>query len=219
MTPAAQSVSDEADDAAIDPAHEADALAALIGSRICHDMVNPVGAIANGIELISMGGAEPGGPELQLVTDSVAHASARLKFYRIAFGIAGREAVLGRSETALVVADCFRGGRLAVDWGVAGEVRRAEAKIAFLLLQCIETALPRGGAAHISATCDSWRIEAEGGDHMKLDPGLWALLHGGPLPAKLRPNQVQFALAPRVAAAIGRRLAVETGPGRIAITF
>ena len=45
-------------------------LASLIASRICHDLISPVGAIANGLELMSLGGASNGGPELALVTES-----------------------------------------------------------------------------------------------------------------------------------------------------
>lgn len=200
------------------PTDEADTLAALIGSRICHDLVNPVGAISNGVELIAMGGAAPDGPELALVSDSVAHASARLRFYRVAFGVAGPNQMLGRSETALILADSFGGTRLAVDWGVQGDQPRAEVKIAFLLLQCIEAALPRGGEAHVSVAGGRWRIEATA-ERIKDDPALWSVLGGGALPPALRPAEVQFALAPRAAAGIGRTIEAKLGASAITITF
>ncbi len=53
-------------------------LAALIGSRICHDLISPIGAIGNGLELLSMAGA--GGPEVALISDSVSNANARIRF-------------------------------------------------------------------------------------------------------------------------------------------
>ncbi|EJF88335.1 hypothetical protein ME1_00654 [Bartonella vinsonii subsp. arupensis OK-94-513] len=62
-------------------------LAALLCSRICHDLVSPVGAIQNAMELYDEGGAEE--DALQLVRLSVASASARLQFARLAFGFAG----------------------------------------------------------------------------------------------------------------------------------
>ncbi|ENN94440.1 histidine phosphotransferase ChpT [Bartonella vinsonii] len=62
-------------------------LAALLCSRICHDLISPVGAIQNAMELYDEGGAEE--DALQLVRLSVASASARLQFARLAFGFAG----------------------------------------------------------------------------------------------------------------------------------
>jgi histidine phosphotransferase ChpT len=71
------------------PIDEVD-LCALIGSRLCHDLVSPVGAIGNGVELLSMEGAgapmPAGAAELSLVRESVENAQARLRFFRIAFG-------------------------------------------------------------------------------------------------------------------------------------
>ena len=56
-------------------------LAALIGSRICHDLISPIGAINNGLELLGMSDAREG-PELELISESVGNASARIRFFR-----------------------------------------------------------------------------------------------------------------------------------------
>lgn len=56
-------------------------LAALIGSRICHDLISPIGAINNGLELLGMSDT-PEGPELELISESVGNASARIRFFR-----------------------------------------------------------------------------------------------------------------------------------------
>jgi histidine phosphotransferase ChpT len=206
------------DDSAISLAGEADALAALIGSRICHDLVSPVGAISNGVELIGMGGCDTDGPEMQLVADSVAHASARLRFFRIAYGAASDGQRQGRTETELVLADSYRGTRLALTWGVAGDQPRTLTKVVFLLLQCIEAALPRGGEVHVSEAGGQWRIEAKA-ERINAHPALWALLDGRAMPPSLRPADVQFALAPRAAARIGRRIEAGIGTDGITLTF
>lgn len=52
-------------------------LAALIGSRICHDLISPIGAINNGLELLGMSGNRMEGPEIDLIGQSVQNASAR----------------------------------------------------------------------------------------------------------------------------------------------
>ena len=51
-------------------------LAAFVSSRICHDLISPIGAINNGLELLNMSEASPVVPEMQLICDSVKSASA-----------------------------------------------------------------------------------------------------------------------------------------------
>ena len=205
-------------DSAVSLAGEADALAALIGSRICHDLVSPVGAISNGVELIGMGGCEADGPEMQLVADSVAHASSRLKFFRVAFGASSAGQMIGRTETELLLTDTYSGTRLKVNWGVTTDQPRATVKVAFLLLQCLESALPRGGEIYVGEVDGNWRIEAYS-DRVNAAPELWNLLDGRALPETLKPAEVQFALAPRAAARFGRRIEYNVDGAGMTIKF
>jgi len=55
--------------------HDNTSIAVLIGSRICHDLISPIGAITNGLELLNMAG-EANGPEMSLIGESVGNASA-----------------------------------------------------------------------------------------------------------------------------------------------
>ena len=59
--------------------HGPQTLAELISSRLCHDLVNPLGAIGNGVELIDMTGSVRG-PEMALIRDAVRDAQARLRY-------------------------------------------------------------------------------------------------------------------------------------------
>jgi histidine phosphotransferase ChpT len=72
-------------------------LAALVGARICHDLISPIGAIGNGMELLALSGVPPS-PELELIEDSLRNAMARVQFFRIAFGAAEAGQVVSRSE-------------------------------------------------------------------------------------------------------------------------
>ena len=56
-------------------------LAALLGSRICHDLISPLGAIGNGIELLELSGIDS--PEVALIREAVADANRRIKLFRI----------------------------------------------------------------------------------------------------------------------------------------
>jgi len=192
------------------PPEEVD-LAALIGSRICHDLVSPVGAVGNGVELLGMNGAAEGmGAELDLVRESVENAQARLRFYRIAFGQAGADQEVGRAEVLGILTELYEGGRLKVHWAVDGPRPRAEVRLAFLALQCLESAMPYGGQVHISRGRAGWRMHGEA-EKLRLEPMLWEALESGTIPAGLRPSQVHFGLVPAAAARLGTTLTVQRG--------
>lgn len=196
------------------PASAAD-LAALIGSRICHDLISPLGAIGNGVELLTLSGVA--GPEAELIRESVGNANARLKFFRVAFGAAGADQRMGRPEIAAILAELTRGGRLSIDWTVPGDLPRAEVKLAFLLLQCAESALPRGGQVTLARDGRLWTLTALS-PRLRVEPPLWdAFAQGGP--AEPTPAQVHFALAARELAHLGRSLTMRAGPDALLLTW
>ena len=191
-------------------------LATLIGSRICHDLISPIGAITNGLELLELtGGAQ--GPELDLIADSVGNAGARIRFFRIAYGAAGNQN-LGRLEVASVLKDITRGGRLQVTWVPTEPQPRACVRLAFLALQCCETAMPYGGTVRIDVDNGAWTVTGSA-DKLNFDETLWAGLSGPGRAGDVTPAQVQFALLPEVAADLGRTVRAEPGPGRITVGF
>jgi histidine phosphotransferase ChpT len=199
------------------PIDEVD-LCALVGSRLCHDLVSPVGAIGNGVELLAMapaGAGEAGPPaELDLVRESVENAQARLRFFRIAFGQSGGEQEVGRAEVLGILTELYKSGRLKVHWAVEENRPRAEVKLAFLLLQCLESAMPYGGQVHIGHTKGAWRVQGEA-EKLRLEPMLWESLASLTVPAALRPSQVHFALVPKALRALQMDLSVTTADTRV----
>ena len=202
-------------DATLRP-HGGTDLGAKVASRICHDLANPLGAIANGLELLLMTGLEPT-PELSLLQDSVASASARIRWFRLAFGPAGPQRV-GRAEVTDILRAISRGTRLSYDWTVQGDAPRGEVKAVFLLLQCLEAALPLGGRLTISRSDDAWQVTAQS-PRLRFDPSLWASLTSPEVPSPDTPAQVQFALLPQALAELGRALQVEAGTDQIRARF
>lgn len=191
-------------------------LAALVGSRLCHDLISPIGAIGNGLELLSL---MPGSasPELALAEESVAAATARVRFFRLAFGTAGTETV-ARAEIAAILAAWTRGSRFEIAWGETGDPARAEARLAFLLLLCLEQAMPLGGRIGVARSAAGWQIEAKA-PRLRLDPPLWHGLAGlAPLPA-IGPAEVQFVLAAEALARRGRALALTESAGRLTLGY
>lgn len=192
-------------------------LASLIGSRICHDLISPIGAISNGLELLDLTGAMKG-PEMDLIADSVGNAGARIRFFRIAYGAAGDQ-MMGRPEVVSVLEDLTRGGRLRVKWAPLEPKPRIEVRLAFLAMQCLETSMPYGGDITLIVDQGIWCATGQA-DKLNIDPTLWQWLgtSGSPRPT-ITPALVQFALLPAVIGDLGRELSVEIDDTQIALRF
>ena len=191
-------------------------LAALVGSRICHDLISPVGAITNGLELLDLAGAMQG-PELELISDSVHSAAARIRFFRIAFGTAGEQG-LDRAEILSVLEGFSRSARLEIDWSAPDAHPRRDVRLAFLALQCFESAMPFGGRVTVSVEDGDWTISGHA-DKLHADPDIWACLENGIAPGNVTPARVQFALLPILAQETGRRATFGRGEGWVTIRF
>jgi histidine phosphotransferase ChpT len=179
-------------------------LTALLGSRLCHDLISPLGAIGNGVELLALSGQQ-GGPEMDLITQSVKAANARIKFFRVAFGQASAEQRIGRSEIAKLLDDLSSPGRITHHWLIDGDQARSEVKLAFLAVLCLETLLPFGGEIVAQDTPEGWEISAKS-EKSRADLACWEGLNDGANAAgDVTPAQVQFALLPREMACLGRQ--------------
>ncbi len=192
-------------------------LADIISSRICHDLISPVGAISNGVELMT----EINGmtPEMELINQSAETAKAKLMFFRIAFGSASKTAVSGHSATISVVQKMFVNGRVEVAFTEPwGDRPRSLVKLLYLLILCVESSLPRGGVISITPTRSGWEFLVE---NTKIDAPheLWdATLNGDPF-GDLSSNQVQFQLARDAAEAIDIKLAGSFTEDRLSLIF
>ncbi|WP_342360441.1 histidine phosphotransferase ChpT [Terrarubrum flagellatum] len=127
-------------------------LAAVLCSRICHDVINPVGAIQNGLEL--MAEEKDSGlrdDALDLIGKSAASASAKLKFARIAYGASGSAgASLDMGDAHSAAVDLIVDNRTTLDWK-APRVLLPKNKVKLLLNLLILAAqsIPRGGSIEV----------------------------------------------------------------------
>lgn len=198
------------------PQAEAQTLADLLGSRLCHDLSNPLGAIGNGVELLEMtGGAN--GPEMALIRDAVADALARVRFLRLAFGQAGPDHLTSAREARAAVGNLYRQSRIVPNWTPQADLPRREVKLGFLMLLCAETALPMGG--HVTVATDgagTWTLEALS-ERIVIDEGLWSVLRFGTGAAgrPLRAAEVQFPLLRETAEAAGATVIYRHEEGRL----
>ena len=192
-------------------------LATLVGSRICHDLISPIGAIGNGVELLSLTGGGDTSAEMALIADSAQNASARIRFFRVAFGAAPTGQSFARREVVSILTDIARGGRISYHWVPEGEVGRADLRACFLLFQCFETAMTHGGDIVVTRDGARWTLTAQA-DRFRFDDLLWDGLTGGPIPDP-SPAQVQFALLPQVMAETGCALRCSRDDGSLVASF
>lgn len=184
-------------------------LAALVGARLCHDLISPIGAIGNGLELLQLAGHESS-PELALVSDSLATALAKLRFFRIAFGPADPQAHLGRDEAVQTCETMFQ-GRFTVAWDVPGDLPRPLARLAFLAALCLEKSLPLGGTARLREEPAGTLVLLGEGRRIAAPSELWSHIRDGTPLGALRPDAVQFALLRQGLAESGHRIEARFG--------
>jgi histidine phosphotransferase ChpT len=125
-------------------------LAALLCSRVCHDIISPVGAINNGLELLDEGGADE--DAMNLIRQSARNASARLQFARIAFGAAGSAGMLIDTGDAEAVANAFlKNEKPELSWtGTRALLPKNKVKLLLNLLLVANAAIPRGGRLSVA---------------------------------------------------------------------
>lgn len=192
-------------------------LTALIGSRICHDLISPLGAIGNGVELLELSGLGDL-PEMALISESVQNANLRIRFFRVAFGAANSEQRVAENEIRTVLAPNADGRKIEINWTPVGDQSRAAVKLAFLIIQCMETSMPWGGRLEIEEQNGQWRIWGEA-EKLRVDPSLWALLEADDDEANVSPAQVHFALIGPELKRQGRTACVALADHSVSVSF
>ena len=136
-------------------------LAELLSSRLCHDLVGPVGAVRSGVELISEFGGDPDPEAMELIATSANSSAARLQFFRLAYGLAGARADVPLTEAARMAGEVIGSRRTRLDWP-AEHTNDALApaaggiKVLLNVVLLASEALPRGGTVQV-------RLAAVGG--------------------------------------------------------
>ncbi len=190
-------------------------LAALISSRICHDVISPVGAIANGLEMLDEEQDESMREQtMDLIRKSARQASAKLQFARLAFGAAGSAgAEIDLRDAERVARDFVQGGKHTLSWqGAPVTLPKNKVKLLLNLLALGVVALPRGGMVNVQIKGEgpqvAFRVLAQG-EPARLSEQVTALLAGAN-GMVLDAHSIQPYYAGRVAAAAGMTVTVET---------
>lgn len=140
-------------------------LAALLCSRLCHDLISPVGAIINGLEVMEEDKDEETKTfALELIKRSAGQASAKLQFCRLAFGASGSvgaQIELGDAEKA--ARGLFEDGKTTLAWNLPRAlVAKNRAKLLLNMLLVASATIPRGGTLTADPVGEGYRITARG---------------------------------------------------------
>ncbi len=190
--------------------------ASVIASRLCHDLLSPVGSVNNGLELLA-DETDPAMRErcLELLGDSARNSANKLKFFRLAFGSGGGfgEMVDVREARTAIEGLVAGNKRLALDWLVEdAELPKAAIRVLLNLALVATEALARGGTLAVGGESHGGHAEVAlklEGSRPALDPQVARMLTDGPSEPQV---------APRAAPAYLVHSLVSQGKGKVQIS-
>jgi len=134
-------------------------LAALLCSKVCHDVVNPVGAIINGLEVMDDGAdADMQAIALDLIRKSATQASSKLQFARMAFGAAhSAGATIDLSDARTVAAGYIDSAKVTFSWACPelAAMPKDQVKLILNLILIALGTIPRGGSLNVTTQSDT----------------------------------------------------------------
>lgn len=139
----------------------------LLASKICHDLISPVGAVSNGVEILEELGPDAGEDVTGLISFSATQASAKLKAMRMAYGLGGSDPSIKFEDVYKLFEEFIAGEkRLSQDWDPYAtysiEPRDGLSKVLLCCLKLASEGLPRGGIVRVKDADDGIIIHAEG---------------------------------------------------------
>ncbi len=201
-------------------------VAELLASRLCHDMVSPVGAVKTGVELFTEFGADPDGETMGLITQSALQASEKLQFFRLAYGSAGTTAsgVSVADAVALIKSVCGNQRTTIETDALDDQPPLGGIKIMLNGAMLAGDCLPRGGVLRLSCGPDGGngyavRVVAHG-ERAGIDDEMSAALSGEVDSADLTPKSAHAYYTSVLARGLDGGLAIETAqPDEIVFRF
>jgi histidine phosphotransferase ChpT len=185
----------------------------LLTARLCHELIGPIAAINNGVELLTDEPVLAGGDAdsdfvhdaIALVGDSASRVASRLQFYRFAYGYGHGGSMVGSPPSELV-SRFFERTRIACDYGDSIRVLPLDwQRLACNLLLTGAEVLPRGGSLVLAVAPDGLNLEATG-EFAALSPEMSAaLLLAAPV-AALTSRSIQAYFTSLLAETLGCRL-------------
>jgi histidine phosphotransferase ChpT len=185
-------------------------VAELLASRMCHDLISPIGAVTNGIELIEEEGGKIAADALDLAGRSARQASRLLQFYRIAFGLGGSFSGSRLAEVRDLAEGFLTGSRHKLDWpgGAEDPLPSGLGKLILNMVLVAADCLPRGGRISVATQgSEGWTaaaVTAEG--YVRMNEEIRAAMSDAADPQALTPRTVQAYFTALIAIRAGGEL-------------
>ena len=194
----------------------------LLCSRLCHDLVGPMGAVNNGIELLEDMPGEAGDDALALIASSAREAAARLQFFRAAYGFAGR--VMDSFADGRGLANgLLAAGKITLEWPDdqlgAGAAPEGIVQLGLNMIAVAAECLTRGGAVRVrigDGPAPGFRVEAVG-EGAAIDQSALVALSGATAIEDLDLRSVQSYFTGRLAADLSAVIEAGTGAGAVTL--
>lgn len=188
-------------------------LAALLCSRVCHDVISPVGAIVNGLEVLEDDNDTSMREfALELIGKSARQASARLQFARLAFGAAGSAgASIDLGDAEQVARGLFQDDKIVFFWNSPRLLfPKNRVKLLLNLIMIAISAIPRGGSISVAVSGDADKCEfviTSKGLNARIPAHAEELLAGNSETGTVDAHGIQVYYAGMVARAAGMTIA------------
>jgi histidine phosphotransferase ChpT len=197
----------------------------LVCSRLCHDMVGPVGAATNGIELLRELSTAQTEDIIDMTDASARIAWRRLEFFRVAFGYAGGHAGWGTGELRGLAQGMLHDSRVKLDWHTDSAISTIQGrggKLVLNLLLLMAESMPRGGklAIRIEPTADAVTVSMTGdGPNAAMNPRVANTVQGKIPPGELDSRVVLAHLACLQIGDAGATAEWSAGEDRVAVVL
>jgi len=199
------------------------ATAALLSSRLCHDLISPVGALANGLEVLAEEtDAEMRGFAMDLIQSSAQQASVKLQFARFAYGAGGGVGdAIDTVEAEKVARGYLETTKAELMWDVPAMAAPKDAvKLMLNFIMIGLDAIPYGGAIEAQLAHEPGALQitvTATGKKAHIADITKALLTGAPLEDALSPRSIQAYYAALISKALGLGIEFEEGEERITL--
>lgn len=198
-------------------------LSALVASRVCHDIISPVGAITNGLEVLDEEGSEDMREfAMDLIRKSARQASAKLQFARLAFGAAGSAgAEIDLGDAQMVATGFMENEKSDLNWEVPRHfMPKNFVKLLLNLILIANQCIPRGGEIKITMEGDpsapKFTLSAQG-SNPRIPLGMKEILSGEE-PERVDAHSVQPIYTVLLARDSGMTIGIEKDEDIVRIT-
>ena len=190
----------------------------LLCGRLCHELISPIGAINNGVELLDEDDPEFVKEAMTLIGQSARKAGQRLQFYRFAYGTVGGASSGAAVDGRALSRGLLEGGKVQCDWssessGLTLQWQRLACNMLVLALEV----LPRGGSVLVRPLERGVAVTAEA-DTINASAELQSVLAGAVAVDVLTARTVHGFYTMRLAEQMGARLRLALGPNRAVFT-